>query len=194
MNRQRSGLWGWMVVLTCTLATLGAAFSPQQVQASWWMAPGAARPMYPPVPVRGTQHPVLLKPAPYVGEVAPNAPVAGSSASAMGVVAKWMPFTSNSRLAMALTHLAESAEGRASLALIQRYHGKVLFKSLAELNPQYTDFDALAWMDAEGNWMLFINEKHQHAPTHALAALIAHEAMHGDAYNSRQEEAEAWSR
>ena len=40
---------------------------------------------------------------------------------------------------------------------------------------------------------IYINPKHSSAPPAALAALLAHEALHQDEYNSLSEETYAWT-
>ena len=173
-------------------------------QSEWWQS-STAYAMLPPTPKASVKQRVYLE------KITSTAPKSYNTAyslinipreitekttnlSAIGVSKQWISLTSNDRIAKALMMMAESPEGADSLGLLHAKQGKVLFKNLAELSPQYTDFDALAWLDKHQNWMLFINEKHYNAPVPALAALIAHEAMHSDAQNSKQEEAQAWMR
>ena len=40
---------------------------------------------------------------------------------------------------------------------------------------------------------IYINQKHLNAPIEALAALLSHEALHQDEYNSISEETYAWT-
>ncbi len=177
-------------------------------QTEWWQGSSASA-MLPPTPNASPKQRVYLHklensvPKPYNTAynflTLPTAqtlalPEKTAILPAIGAPRQWITITSNNRLAHALMMMAESPEGSESLGLLQAKQGKVLFKNLAELSPQYRDFDALAWLDKHGNWMLFINETHQNAPIPALAALIAHEAMHSDAQNSKQEEAHAWMR
>lgn len=69
---------------------------------------------------------------------------------------------------------------------------KIEYKNLSEINEIYTNFDALGWK--KGNKLyIFINPKHQDAPKEALAALLAHEALHQDELNSINEETYAWT-
>jgi hypothetical protein len=189
----------YLNVAFALLCTINSVMPLSASAANWWMAKNVA-PVYPPTPAAASQRVTYLRAMPTpLGNLeqreglAATLPVAVPK-SALGVMPQWLPYTANNTLALAMAHLSESAEGQASLNLIQQNRGKVLFKNLSELNPQFADYDALAWMDAEGNWLLFINEKHATAPSYALAALVSHEAMHGDAYNSKQEEAEAWNR
>ncbi len=69
---------------------------------------------------------------------------------------------------------------------------KVEFKDLSEFNPAYADFDALGWKN-RGRLNIFINKKHQNAPKEALAAVLAHEAIHQDELNSLNEETYCWT-
>ena len=69
---------------------------------------------------------------------------------------------------------------------------KITFKNLAEINPNYADYDALG-MKNKGRLYIFINQKHKGAPPEALASLLSHEAMHQDEFNSVNEETYAWS-
>jgi len=69
---------------------------------------------------------------------------------------------------------------------------KLEFRDLSSLNPQYADFDALGWKQ-RGRLNIFINIKHQHAPKEALAAVLAHEAIHQDELNSLNEEVYCWT-
>ncbi len=180
----------------------------KQAQTEWWQG-SSAYAMLPPTPKASPKQRVYLEnvafsaPKPYsTAYNLVNLPTAKTLNTAektailpaIGAPKAWINLTSNDRLAKALMMMAESPEGAESLGLLQAKHGKVLFKNLAELSPQYRDFDALAWLDKHGNWMLFINETHQNAPIPALSALISHEAMHSDSQNSKQEEAQAWMR
>ena len=69
---------------------------------------------------------------------------------------------------------------------------KIEFKNLGEINPNYKDFDALGWKK-RNRLYIYINEKHSDAPAIALAALLAHEAVHQDEFNSLNEETYAWT-
>lgn len=69
---------------------------------------------------------------------------------------------------------------------------KVLFKDLSEINEAYATFDAIGWKK-KGRLYVYINPKHEYAPPGALAALLAHEALHQDEYNSLSEETYAWT-
>ena len=69
---------------------------------------------------------------------------------------------------------------------------KIEFKDLSEINSAYETFDAIGWKK-KGRLYIFINPKHQYAPPAALAALLSHEAIHQDEYNSLSEETYAWT-
>lgn len=69
---------------------------------------------------------------------------------------------------------------------------KIEFRDLGQINKEYAEFDALGWK--KGNKLfIYINPKHQDAPPTALAALLSHEALHQDEYNSLAEETYAWT-
>lgn len=69
---------------------------------------------------------------------------------------------------------------------------KIEFRDLSMINPQYANFDALGWKKGK-NLFIYINRKHKNAPAGALAALLAHEALHQDEFNSLAEETYAWT-
>lgn len=69
---------------------------------------------------------------------------------------------------------------------------KVEFKNLSELNPAYASFDAVGWKK-KNQLYIYINPNHEDAPPAALAALLSHEALHQDEYNSLSEETYAWT-
>jgi len=69
---------------------------------------------------------------------------------------------------------------------------KIEFKNLAELNEAYSSYDAVGWKK-KNRLFIYINPKHDNAPPAALAALLAHEALHQDEYNSLSEETYAWT-
>ena len=71
---------------------------------------------------------------------------------------------------------------------------KIEFRNLSEINPEYASFEALGWKDKKKDRLyIFINEKHRNAPAEAIAALLAHEAIHQDEINSLNEESFAWT-
>ena len=69
---------------------------------------------------------------------------------------------------------------------------KIEFRNLSEINPAYANFDALGWKKSNKLY-IYINKKHQDTPKEALAALLAHEAIHQDELNSLNEETYAWT-
>jgi hypothetical protein len=107
---------------------------------------------------------------------------------------QWLAHSRDPLLLQSLACLQHSPLGQESLAALRKGHARLLFRVLEELDPQYKDYDALSWMGPEGEWLIFIHAKHLQAPPPALAALIAHEALHNDLENSLQEESVAWQR
>ena len=75
---------------------------------------------------------------------------------------------------------------------VTQYPVKVMFKDLSEINEAYSTFDAISWKK-KGKLYIYINPKHEYAPPGAIAALLAHEAIHQDEYNSLSEETYAWT-
>lgn len=69
---------------------------------------------------------------------------------------------------------------------------RIEFKDLSELNQAYSSYDAVGWKK-KNKLYIYINPKHEYAPPAALAALLAHEALHQDEYNSLSEETYAWT-
>ena len=69
---------------------------------------------------------------------------------------------------------------------------KISFKDLSTINEQYASFDALGWKKGSRLY-IYINNCHYDAPPAAIAALLAHEALHQDEYNSLAEETYAWT-
>lgn len=69
---------------------------------------------------------------------------------------------------------------------------KIEFKDLSELNTSYANFDAVGWKK-RNKLYIYINPKHEEAPPAALAALLSHEALHQDEFNSLSEETYAWT-
>ena len=60
---------------------------------------------------------------------------------------------------------------------------KIQFKDLSAINEEYANFDALGWKKNKTLY-IFINPRHADASPAALAALLSHEALHQDEYNS----------
>jgi len=69
---------------------------------------------------------------------------------------------------------------------------KIEFRDLGQINQEYSTFDALGWKKGKSLY-IYINQKHKDAPAGALAALLAHEALHQDEFNSLAEETYAWT-
>lgn len=69
---------------------------------------------------------------------------------------------------------------------------KIQFKDLGEIKEDYRNFDALGWKK-KNILYIYINPRHADAPPAALAALLAHEALHQDEFNSLAEETYAWT-
>lgn len=69
---------------------------------------------------------------------------------------------------------------------------KIEFKDLGTINSDYANFDALGWKKNKQLY-IYINPRHKDAPPGALAALLSHEALHQDEYNSYAEETYAWT-
>lgn len=69
---------------------------------------------------------------------------------------------------------------------------KIEFKDLSSLNKAYANFDAVGWKKKK-KLFIYINPKHETAPPTAIAALLSHEALHQDEYNSLSEETYAWT-
>jgi hypothetical protein len=86
----------------------------------------------------------------------------------------------------------QQGPGEASLHRIVTKPMRVIFKDMSTLHKQLKNYDALSWISHQGEQIIFVNEKHRNAPPEALAALISHEAMHEDEYNSLQEEMQSW--
>lgn len=69
---------------------------------------------------------------------------------------------------------------------------KIEFRNLGDMSPKHSSFDALGYKRKDRLY-IYINQKHQDAPPSALAALLAHEAIHQDEFNSLNEETYAWT-
>ena len=69
---------------------------------------------------------------------------------------------------------------------------KIEFRDLSQISQEYATFDALGWKRGKKLY-IYINQKHRNAPAGALAALLAHEALHQDEFNSLAEETYAWT-
>lgn len=89
-------------------------------------------------------------------------------------------------------YLLKGSQGERSLRRIVHKPVRVVFKDMGSINKALRNYDALSWMSNRGEQVIFVNQKHRLAPPEALAALIAHEAMHDDELNSLSEEVESW--
>lgn len=69
---------------------------------------------------------------------------------------------------------------------------QIEFKNLGEINAEYSSFDALGWKKGKKLY-IYISTKHKDAPAGAIAALLSHEALHQDEFNSLAEETYAWT-
>lgn len=69
---------------------------------------------------------------------------------------------------------------------------KIEFKNLGQINQTYANYDALGWKRGKSLY-IYINQKHNTSPAIAIAALLSHEALHQDEYNSLSEETYAWT-
>lgn len=69
---------------------------------------------------------------------------------------------------------------------------RVEFKDLGTINKNYATYDALGWKRGSRLY-IYISQKHSTSPAIALAALLSHEALHQDEYNSLAEETYAWT-
>ena len=66
------------------------------------------------------------------------------------------------------------------------------FRDLGQIKADYASFDALGWKKGKKLY-IYINNKHKDAPAGAIAALLSHEALHQDEFNSLAEETYAWT-
>jgi len=69
---------------------------------------------------------------------------------------------------------------------------KIEFKDLSQINKNYADYDALGWKRGSRLY-IYINQKHNTSPAIAIAALLSHENLHQDEFNSLSEETYAWT-
>lgn len=69
---------------------------------------------------------------------------------------------------------------------------KIEFKDLSQINQDYASFDALGWKKGKRLY-IYVSTRHRDAPAGAIAALLAHEALHQDEFNSLAEETYAWT-
>ncbi len=69
---------------------------------------------------------------------------------------------------------------------------QIEFKDLGLINQDYATFDALGWKKGKKLY-IYISNRHKDAPAGAIAALLSHEALHQDEFNSLAEETYAWT-
>lgn len=103
----------------------------------------------------------------------------------------------NNELVMVALDMLKGTDGDFSRKAILGYNLtgypiKIEFKNLSTINKSYENFDAIGWTRKK-KLFIYINPKHQTAPPAALAALLSHEALHQDEYNSLSEETFAWT-
>jgi hypothetical protein len=99
--------------------------------------------------------------------------------------------TRDTNILRALELMGEG-QSQASLNRIISKPVRVIFKDMKSMNKALANYDALSWISNQGEQVIFVNEKHQNAPPEALAALISHESMHDDEFNSLEEETQSW--
>lgn len=117
--------------------------------------------------------------------------------------ARYKKVTSETRIIEALELLKDTRGGAFSHTAIMGSNPthkpiEVQFKDLSQLNPKYESFDALGWRKGikgkrSDKLSIYINQKHIDAPAGAIAALLAHEALHQDEFDSLNEETYAWT-
>jgi hypothetical protein len=102
-------------------------------------------------------------------------------------------YTVDPLLQQALLCLQQTPVGQESMRRLIAHNTKLSFKALKAFGSVYHQFDALGWMSPSGQHFIYIHEKHRNETPYALAALIAHEALHDDAWNSKAEEVAGWN-
>lgn len=117
--------------------------------------------------------------------------------------ARYKKVTTETRIMEALELLKESRGGVFSHTAIMGSNPtlkpiEVQFKDLSQISPKYASFDALGWRKGvkgkrSDKLSIYINQKHFDAPAGAIAALLAHEALHQDEFDSLNEETYAWT-
>lgn len=109
---------------------------------------------------------------------------------------QYKDITQDLRLMLALDVMKECAANFSRTAILgnnlTQNPIKVEFKDLSQMGEAYKDFDALGWKK-KSQLYIYVNQKHSDAPPIALAALLAHEALHQDEFNSINEETYAWT-
>ena len=109
---------------------------------------------------------------------------------------KYKHVTDDANLIQALEILNETSGKYSNEAILGKNLSKkpikIEFMNLMTISPMYMNFDALGWKKKK-ELFIYINEKHKDAPPEALSALLAHEAIHQDEFNSLNEETYAWT-
>jgi hypothetical protein len=100
--------------------------------------------------------------------------------------------THDEALVQALRLMSQTPGAQSSFHLIADAPVRVVFKDMKTLGKGLANYDALSWISNQGEQVIFVNEKHRQAPPQALAAMLSHEAMHNDPYNSLNEEVAGW--
>jgi hypothetical protein len=100
--------------------------------------------------------------------------------------------THDDPLIQALRLMAKTPKAKNSFHQIVDAPVKVVFKDMKSLGKGLGNYDALSWISVKGDQVIYVNEKHRQAPPQALAAMLSHEAMHNDPYNSLNEEVAGW--
>ncbi len=67
---------------------------------------------------------------------------------------------------------------------------RVMFRDLSVYG--MSKCEAVTMKTKSGNLVIYINKKHEEAPSEAIACLIAHESQHHTQTNTKQEELRAW--
>lgn len=101
--------------------------------------------------------------------------------------------TSDNHLAQALRYLTQVKVASKPLHIITDTPMRIVFKDMKKLGKGLANYDALSWISDKGDHIIYVNEKHRHAPIQAIAAVLSHEAMHNDPYNSLNEEVAGWT-
>ena len=104
----------------------------------------------------------------------------------------YMRCTREPAILNALHAMDQTAASRESLRWIVDQPVRVVFKDMKLLSKGLENYDALSWISGQGEQVILVNEKHRNAPPEALAAMLSHEALHNDPFNSISEEIAGW--
>jgi hypothetical protein len=105
---------------------------------------------------------------------------------------QWFRVSREAQILAALTRLNTLPSQRPVVQALVQQPVRIVFRDLRTIEPRYANYDALSWISPEGQRVILIHQRHSTAPPEALAALIAHEALHADADNSLAEETAGW--